>query len=762
MAFTKVTLTGVSETLKAGWTKFNSLIDDLLSTSSGKGASQIGIADSGSIITGVNVETALQENRTAINLNTAKVTNATHTGEVTGATALTIAANAVTNAKAAQMATKTYKGRTTAATGNAEDVPAATVRTDIGAAASGVNADITSMTGLDDDGIPYAKVYGAGNLYFPDYNEADQGLAGNGKSAKAYIDAIGADSATLYFRHNSGAATTTYTFSTDETIPSNINMIIEKGAILSIDSAKTLTINGPFDAGLYQVFSGDGSVVLANGIVPELYPEWWGATHEYADITITGAALQKAINVAQGRGQKVKLQGTYYSDVQLITNDHGLVLEGNQTYSTSITFKGCSGIKIDKVRNIKITDITIKAYVRHTTTPNVYIGLDIDGDTDNRPTNLIIRDVFFDGFQTAIEANWIWSSVFDNVVTGNGQSSIYIRGLSVNNSIVNCRLSSDGTAGSRGIVIGNSVNWLEGWHIADNLIYNNEIGILAYGALHIQLHHNIIDYCGVYGIYAQDAGVIPSTNWVIDGNYIGMGGTGGAGIYMAQGEEGSSGSTRGSKIIGNDILVYTGSTCNYGIRVGGAESKNNVVIGNSIKGMLLGDIYSASHPMIINGNQCLSLLQYNISSEGVISDNIGTVYPFNLTMYSTFGELKNVYGTTIGTAGSWTQGDKIWRPGVTALSHPGWVCIKSGTFGASTDNTGDTDGTTAVITGMTSTPFPVGSYVNVSAGFSSTGPYRVIDRSETSITINANSNAVASNITVDTSDPLFGAMADLQ
>ena len=220
MAFTKVTLTGVSETLKAGWTKFNSLIDDLLSTSSGKGASQIGIADSGSIITGVNVETALQENRTAINLNTAKVTNATHTGEVTGATALTIAANAVTNAKAAQMATKTYKGRTTAATGNAEDVPAATVRTDIGAAASGVNADITSMTGLDDDGIPYAKVYGAGNLYFPDYNEADQGLAGNGKSAKAYIDAIGADSATLYFRHNSGAATTTYTFSTDETIPS--------------------------------------------------------------------------------------------------------------------------------------------------------------------------------------------------------------------------------------------------------------------------------------------------------------------------------------------------------------------------------------------------------------------------------------------------------------------------------------------------------------------------------------------------------------
>lgn len=51
---------------------------------------------------------------------------------VSGAgTIWTIDTNAVTNAKAAQMATKTYKGRTTAATGNAEDVPVATLKTDL-------------------------------------------------------------------------------------------------------------------------------------------------------------------------------------------------------------------------------------------------------------------------------------------------------------------------------------------------------------------------------------------------------------------------------------------------------------------------------------------------------------------------------------------------------------------------------------------------------------------------------------------------------
>ena len=61
MALTKATLTGAKDTILAAWTKFNDLIDDLLATTSGLGASQIGIEDSGSNMAADNVEDALAE-----------------------------------------------------------------------------------------------------------------------------------------------------------------------------------------------------------------------------------------------------------------------------------------------------------------------------------------------------------------------------------------------------------------------------------------------------------------------------------------------------------------------------------------------------------------------------------------------------------------------------------------------------------------------------------------------------------------------------
>uniref|UniRef100_A0A6M3KXH3 Putative pectate lyase n=1 Tax=viral metagenome TaxID=1070528 RepID=A0A6M3KXH3_9ZZZZ len=120
------------------------------------------------------------------------------------------------------------------------------------------------------------------------------------------------------------------------------------------------------------------------------------------------------------------------------------------------------------------------------------------------------------------------------------------------------------------------------------------------------------------------------------------------------------------------------------------------------------------------------------------------------------------YGTTLPATGTWKRGMRFWRSDATASASPGWICVTSGTYSAATDATGDTDGSTAVITGMEDTSdFYIGNYVTVSAGFPTTGPYRIISKAATTVTVETNSDSAQSNITVSTPDPVWKTMASL-
>ena len=71
-----------------------------------------------------------------VGVNNLKISNATHTGDVTGSTALTITDQSVTDAKLTHVATGTVKGRTTAGTGVVENIP--------------IDTDLTTASSNDD------------------------------------------------------------------------------------------------------------------------------------------------------------------------------------------------------------------------------------------------------------------------------------------------------------------------------------------------------------------------------------------------------------------------------------------------------------------------------------------------------------------------------------------------------------------------------------------------------------------------------------
>ncbi|MDI6854257.1 MAG: right-handed parallel beta-helix repeat-containing protein [Deltaproteobacteria bacterium] len=90
------------------------------------------------------------------------------------------------------------------------------------------------------------------------------------------------------------------------TIPANVHLKVLNGGSLNISDGATLTINGPFEAGPYQVFSwaGTGKVVFGTGAAERVYPEWWGAKAD--GTTECATAFQKAFdacpNVRLGKG----------------------------------------------------------------------------------------------------------------------------------------------------------------------------------------------------------------------------------------------------------------------------------------------------------------------------------------------------------------------------------------------------------------------------------------------------------------------------
>lgn len=107
----------------------------------------------------------------------------------------------------------------------------------------------------------------------------------------------------------------------DLTIPDTVNLKFLRCGMLSPESGVTLTVNSTIDAGLWQIFGGDGTTTTGRA-VPWVYVEWFGAVGD--GITDDAAAIQAAVNASA----HVKFSDTDYATTTKITSaTEGMTIE---------------------------------------------------------------------------------------------------------------------------------------------------------------------------------------------------------------------------------------------------------------------------------------------------------------------------------------------------------------------------------------------------------------------------------------------------
>lgn len=128
------------------------------------------------------------------------------------------------------------------------------------------------------------------------------------------------------------------------TIPDDRALIVADGGSISVNAGKMLTVSGQFSAGLYNVFTGGGSVKFGTGSVSDVYPQWWGAKTDGSDDT---KPIQKAL-LSHGSVELSKLAYTVKS-LSLPTGilKNGTLILTNDTKMTSNSDFTFDNIKID-------------------------------------------------------------------------------------------------------------------------------------------------------------------------------------------------------------------------------------------------------------------------------------------------------------------------------------------------------------------------------------------------------------------------------
>lgn len=238
-------------------------------------------------------------------------------------------------------------------------------------------------------------------------------------SLAAAVSAIGSNPATLYINRSEAVTS-------DLIIPATLSIVMVKPGLITVSSGRTLTINGPFEAGLFQVFAGSGTVTFGKMSIAEVYPEWWGAVLYTVDSAAcdSSAAFQKAVN--SGKTVYVS-EGDWLCNFTISKSD--VVIRGNGGRSTRLfPYTDTDCIKLDSTsahnQHIKISDLGLHNLTEgvHTQRANSN-GITITGpDIYHFNDYQTFQDLHIDGFKNGIN------------ITGRHVWADY-RNIQINNSL---------------------------------------------------------------------------------------------------------------------------------------------------------------------------------------------------------------------------------------------------------------------------------------------------------------------------------------
>ena len=412
-----------------------------------------------------------------------------------------------------------------------------------------------------------------------------------------------------------------------------------------------------------------------------------GATDDTAEI-------QAAIDAGVADGSVVVFPPGGAIITAPLTITKRVTLRGSSQYGSRITAVGCSGIQVAAgVTNFRMENIEVAAAVRHTTTPNAYIGIDVAGSTGSRPFNHLYRDVYVDGFQTGFRSTYLWGTNFDNFRTNHCHIGMDLYGLTVNNFMSGCSIlyPTPGVVGTRGIRFAGAESptdatdvGTEAWHLVNTLIDNFEVGVEMIGITHCAIADCIIDHNSKSAILVDDNGTNFAGNLSIHDCYLAITGTVGVAAIDLQSSIVNTQAV-GIRIHDNHIWTYAGATCTYGIFVADTSAAA-VIIGNVIKGFATADIRTQRGGNIIIGNKLLSAIAINLYSTFLneVAGNVGVVYwPGGSTpvAHTSVGRMKITYAAALPTTGTWLAGDLCYNTAPAVGQPIGWMCRVGGTPG---------------------------------------------------------------------------------